>query len=174
MSLPVLAATPAGFWIRFVAFVIDMLVITLAQVLLRFMAARRWGADLDGTPTLQGAVVFFSIVFAVLYPTVLHTLGGQTVGKLVVGVRVVATDGELLPLGAAFLRTVVHWLSFSLMLGVGHVIAGLRKDKRALHDLVAGSRVDRLPRSPRRLTRPVPASSPSDLPTPPVEHRPGF
>src|SRR5687768_17524086 len=108
MSLPVLAASPAGFWIRFVAFVIDMLVITLAQMLLRFMAARRWGADLDGTPTLQGAVVFFSIVFAVLYPTVLHTLGGQTVGKLVVGVRVVATDGELLPLGAAFLRTVVH------------------------------------------------------------------
>ena len=152
MEIP--APRPAGFWTRFVAFGIDALVIMAAQVLLRFMAARRWGADLEGTPTLQGGVVFFTVVFAVLYPTVLHALAGQTVGKLIVGVRVVATDGELLPAGAALLRAIVHWLSLLFLLGLGHVVGGLRKDKRALHDLLAGSRVDRLPPERRRVTRP--------------------
>jgi uncharacterized RDD family membrane protein YckC len=143
---------PGGFWIRLVAFGVDVVVIMLAQFVLGFLAARRWGVDVERSSTLQGAVVFFTLLFAVLYPTVLHTLTGQTIGKLVVGVRVLATDGELLPPGAAFLRAVVHWLSLPFVLGLGHVLAGLRKDKRALHDLLAGSRVERLPHARRRLT----------------------
>jgi uncharacterized RDD family membrane protein YckC len=164
---------PAGFWIRLLAFGIDLLVILLAQALLRAIAARRWGADLDGTPTLQGAVVFFTVVFAVLYPTVLHSLTGQTIGKLVVGVRVVATDGELLPGGAAFLRALAHWASLSFLLGVGHLLAGLRKDKRALHDLLAGSRVDRLPVARGQVARPAPrADAPPPVFPPPAGSRP--
>src|SRR5688572_23046876 len=94
---------PGGFWIRLVAFGVDLVVVMLAQFLLGVLAARRWGVDVDRSATLQGAVVFFTVLFALLYPTVLHTLTGQTVGKLVVGVRVLAVDGELLPPGAAFL-----------------------------------------------------------------------
>lgn len=156
---------PAGFWIRVLAFGIDLLVIMAAQFLLGFMAARRWGVDVDRSPTLQGAVVFFTLLFAVLYPTILHALTGQTIGKLVVGARVVATDGELLPFGAALLRAIVHWLSLTFMVGLGHVLAGLRKDKRALHDLLAGSRVDRLPRERRPVRRPAPPPEPTPLPS---------
>jgi uncharacterized RDD family membrane protein YckC len=148
------APRPGGFWIRVVGFGIDVVVIMLAQALLGVLAARRWGVDVERSSTLQGAVVFFTLLFAVLYPAVLHTLTGQTVGKLLVGVRVVATDGGLLPPGAAFLRAVVGWLALPFLLGLGHVIAGLRKDKRALHDLLAGSRVDRVP-SPRRAAAPA-------------------
>jgi uncharacterized RDD family membrane protein YckC len=156
---------PAGFWIRFVAFVIDVLVVFVAQVLLSLIASRR-------TATMQGAVAFFTVLFAVLYPAVLHALAGQTIGKLVVGVRVVATDGDLLPGGAALLRAVVHWGSLVVMLGLGHVLAGLRKDKRALHDLLAGSRVERLA-LPRRRARPTtePAAAPAAAP-PSVGSRP--
>ena len=144
------APRPAGFWIRLVAFAIDLLVVMAAQALLGVIAARRWGMD------LQGAVVFFTLIFAVLYPTILHTLAGQTVGKLIMGARVVATDGELLPPGAAFLRALAHWGSLTFTLGLGHVLAGLRKDKRALHDLLAGSRVDRVPRERRPVRHPAP------------------
>ncbi len=157
------APRPGGFWIRLVAFGVDLVVIMLAQFLLGFLAARRWGVDVDRSSTLQGAVVFFTLLFAVLYPTVLHTLTGQTVGKLLVGVRVLAVDGEPLPPGAAFLRAVVHWFSLPFMLGLGHVLAGLRKDKRALHDLIAGSRVDRVPQARRR---PLPAPPPVAVPPP--------
>jgi uncharacterized RDD family membrane protein YckC len=58
------------------------------------------------------------------------------------------------------------------MLGLGHVLAGLRKDKRALHDLLAGSRVERLA-LPRRRARPTtePAAAPVTAP-PSVGPRP--
>jgi uncharacterized RDD family membrane protein YckC len=144
------APRPAGFWIRLVAFAIDLLVVMAAQGLLGLIAARRWGMD------LQGAVVFFTLIFAVLYPTILHTLAGQTIGKLIMGARVVATDGELLPPGAAFLRALAHWGSLTFTLGLGQALAGLRKDKRALHDLLAGSRVDRVPRERRPVRHPAP------------------
>ena len=158
-----------GFWIRLVAVGLDLVIIMLAQFLLGVLAARRWGVDVERSSALQGAVVFFTLLFAVLYPTVLHTLTGQTVGKLVVGVRVVATDGGLLPPGAAFLRAVVHWLSLGFMLGLGHVLAGLRKDKRALHDLLAGSRVERTPYARPRL---APAAPPAAVVPPTAGSQP--
>lgn len=162
------APRPAGFWIRLVGFGIDLVVVMVAQFLLSMLAARRWGVDVDRSTTLHGAVFFFTVVFAVLYLTVLHTLTGQTVGKLLVGVRVVATDGGLLPPGAALLRAFVQWFALPFLLGLGHVLAGLRKDKRALHDLLAGSRVDRVP-SARRA--PVP-SPPPTLTAPPTASPP--
>ena len=153
------APRPGGFWIRLVAFGIDLVVVMLAQFLLGVLAARRWGIDVDRSATLQGAVVFFTLLFAVLYPTVLHTLTGQTVGKLVVGIRVLAVDGELLPAGAAFLRAVAHWLSLVFLFGLGHLLGGLRKDKRALHDLLAGSRIERVPYARRHPVAPAPPAA---------------
>ena len=68
------------------------------------------------------------------------------------------TDRGPLTLGCAALRQLASLLS-SAILGVGYLMAGLRRDKRALHDLIAGSRVERLiPPRPlvRRVQRPAP------------------
>jgi uncharacterized RDD family membrane protein YckC len=135
---------PAGFWIRLVAFLIDLVVIFLAQFVLRVVAVARFGSG--GAP---GAVGFFTFVFAVAYPMVLHALTGQTLGKLLTRVRVVALDGEALPVGAALLRAVAFWATLPLTLGIGHIVGGLRKDKRAFHDLIAGSRAERVPDATR-------------------------
>ena len=134
------ALLPAGFWVRLVAFVIDLVVIAVAQFLLQVIAVARLGRE--GGPSAAG---FFAFVFAVAYPTVLHAIAGQTLGKLAMRVRVVALDGEALPLGASFLRAVVFWAALPLTFGIGHIVGGLRKDKRAFHDLLAGSRTERLP-----------------------------
>jgi uncharacterized RDD family membrane protein YckC len=157
------AIHPAGFWVRLVAFAIDLVIIALAQLVLQVIAVARLG------DRALGAVGFFTFVFAVAYPTVLHAIAGQTVGKLAMRVRVVALDGGALPLGASFLRAVAFWASLALTLGIGQIVGGLRKDKRAFHDLLAGSRAERLPRStpvehiPHEMPPPVAAS-----PTPPL------
>ena len=135
---------PAGFWIRLVAFLIDLVVIILAQLVLQVIAVARFGPG-----GAAGAVGFFTFVFAVAYPMVLHALTGQTLGKLITRVRVIALDGDALPLGAALLRAVAFWVTLPLMLGIGHIVGGLRKDKRAFHDLIAGSRAERLPHATR-------------------------
>jgi uncharacterized RDD family membrane protein YckC len=163
------ATHPAGFWIRLVAFAIDLAVIVLAQFVLQLVAVARFGPG--GAP---GPVAFFTFVFAVAYPTVLHALTGQTLGKLLTRVRVVALDGEALPLGAALLRAVAFWAALPLTLGIGHIVGGLRKDKRAFHDLLAGSRAERVPDAPRvrRPSRapisPVGASMVGRSPLPPT------
>jgi uncharacterized RDD family membrane protein YckC len=165
---------PAGFWIRLGAFLIDLLVIMVVQFLLQVIARVRFRSDAEG---VMGAVAFFTFVFAVAYPTVLHTIAGQTLGKLATRVRVVALDGEALPLGASFLRAIAFWTALVFTFGIGHIVGGLRKDKRAFHDLLAGSRAERLPPAPssrrlgeRRVAAPPVAASPvAAAPFPPPQ-----
>jgi uncharacterized RDD family membrane protein YckC len=154
------AATPrpAGFWIRAVAFVLDLLVFALVAASLAALARRRWGPALDEPGALPVAVVLHTLLFSVLYVVVLHASTGQTVGKMLAGARVVGADGARVPLGTAFLRYVAYYASL-LPFGFGFLMAGLRRDKRALHDLLAGTRVDRWPPRPRPAAAPPPPAA---------------
>ena len=155
MNEPPWSATrPAGFWIRAVALLIDGLVCALVRLSLDVVAGRMWGREIDGSAFLQPMLGLFTLLFTALYTAVLHALDGQTLGKLVVGVRVVDVAGGRLPFGAALLRWLALFVS-SMPLGMGFIMAGLRRDKRALHDLIAGSRVERAPG--RRADGPLPS-----------------
>jgi len=63
-------------------------------------------------------------------------------------------------LGAALLRFVAYFAS-AAPFALGFVMAGLRHDKRALHDLIAGTRVERLSRAAGEEPAPPPAESPA-------------
>jgi uncharacterized RDD family membrane protein YckC len=93
-------------------------------------------------------VGLFTLLFAAVYATVLHASEGQTIGKLIVGARVVGTAGERLPLGASLLRWLAGFVALA-PLGFGFLMAGMRRDKRGLHDLIAGSQVLRVVRRRR-------------------------
>lgn len=137
-------AKPAGFWIRAVALVVDFVLFALVQFSLGFAAGRLWGRTVEESVVFQLLVVVFTIVFTGVYTTTLHALTGQTLGKLITGVRVVDGEGGPLSVGPALLRYFAYYASL-LPLATGFVMAGLRRDKRALHDLIAGSRVEHLP-----------------------------
>jgi uncharacterized RDD family membrane protein YckC len=141
-------ARPAGFWIRVVAAAIDVVVLTLVEFSLGLAARRMWGPGTRDSNGLQFAIFVFTLIFAGLYVTLLHAATGQTIGKLLAGVRVVLVDGGRLPIGTALLRFFAYAFS-CLPLGFGFVMAGLRRDRRALHDLVAGTRVERVPERAR-------------------------
>ena len=80
------------------------------------------------------------LLLGLAYFTILHAWGGQTVGKLIMGLQVRALDDTPLGLGPAFLRTVGYLLS-ALPLGAGFLWAVLDREHRAWHDHLAGSRV---------------------------------
>ncbi|PYN18666.1 MAG: RDD family protein [Candidatus Rokuibacteriota bacterium] len=136
---------PAGFWIRALAALLDFLVFLLVQFSFGLIGGRVWGPDVASTPTFRPIVVVFTVVFAGAYSTLLLALGGQTIGKMLVGVRVVAGQ-ELPSIGAALLRFIGYFVSLGT-LTLGYVMAGLRQDKRALHDLIAGTRVEYVSRA---------------------------
>jgi uncharacterized RDD family membrane protein YckC len=135
----------AGFWIRAVALVIDLVIVGFVKLSLEFIAGRRYGAEVEQAWSFQTTIVLFTLLFTAAYTTLLHTWLGQTVGKSVVGVRVVAVDGRGLAGGPAFLRYLGYYVSLATF-GFGYLMAALRRDKRALHDLIAGSRVERVRR----------------------------
>ena len=145
---------PAGFWIRAIAFVLDAIVLLFVQASYSAVASILFGADPDTSLAVSSTVSLFTLMFAALYTTVLHASTGQTLGKFLARVRVVALDGEPPEAGAAFLRWLAYAISFAT-LGFGFLMAGLRTDKRALHDVIAGTRVERIPRV-RRVTELAP------------------
>lgn len=136
--------TPAGFWIRALGALVDLTIFGLVQFSFGFLAALTWGPQVEEEWAFQSAVVFFTLVFTLAYTVVLHTLAGQTIGKLLVGIRVVTVGGGRVAAGAALLRYLAYYVSLA-PLGLGFLMAALRSDSRALHDLLAGTRVERLP-----------------------------
>jgi uncharacterized RDD family membrane protein YckC len=65
---------------------------------------------------------------------------GQTIGKMLTGVRVTSEDGGRVDVAGAFLRAAGVLLSIAI-LGLPYVPALVSSDKRALHDRLAGTRV---------------------------------
>jgi uncharacterized RDD family membrane protein YckC len=121
-------------------------VVLVGGAVFRFVARLLWGEAATSSQVLVASARGFEIVFALYYMTLLHWLWGQTLGKMAMGVRVVDLSGEPIGMGRAIVRTLGYLIS-EATLGVGFLIAALRADRRALHDLIAGTRVERVNRS---------------------------
>jgi uncharacterized RDD family membrane protein YckC len=128
----------AGFWIRFLAIIIDGVILgivdTFVGVLLR--------EDFTDTSALS---FFIGLVVSAAYFTIAHSRWGQTIGKLAVGIKVVDANGGLLSPGAAFIRWIGYYVS-GIILFIGYIIAAFDSRKQALHDKMAGSFVIKTPR----------------------------
>lgn len=133
----------AGFWIRFVASVFDNVFMLVVGAVVVFLAGILWGPRVETSAVLRASLIAFNLLFGALYYVLLHWIFGQTVGKMLLRLKVVALGGGPISLGTSVLRWVGYLLSL-LPLLMGYVMAGIRSDKRALHDLVARTRVIRV------------------------------
>ena len=88
-------------------------------------------------PVLSWALLIAWAIFFCAYPV---AAGGRTFGMAVAGLRVVRPDGT--PVGGrqAVVRVLALPLSF-LTLGIGFLLILLRRDGRALQDLIGGTAV---------------------------------
>ena len=130
------ALPPAGFWIRAGALLIDVVCVMAAEMAFGFFM----GA-LAEDRLAAAASRAFRFLASPCYFVLLHWARGQTLGKMAFHIRVVSRDGGPLSFGRAALRHLGSWLS-AVILGIGYLVAAFRADKRALHDLIAGTRVE--------------------------------
>ena len=79
-------------------------------------------------------------LWAFLYVFVGLLITGRTIGKAVTGLRVIRADGTAPTARVVFVRTLVLPLSLVLF-GIGLLLIPVRRDHRALHDLIAGTAV---------------------------------
>lgn len=88
--------------------------------------------------------VSFLLILCCGYVTAFTAAGGQSIGKMVAGIKVVPSDpdawSDRVPLGQSVLRAVSYLVS-ALPAGLGFLPALIGSEKRALHDRLAHTRV---------------------------------
>jgi len=137
------APPDAGVGARFLAVVIDLLILMVIDAAVIYFTMQICGVDVKDIDVLpKGPLLAFLFVQNSGY-LVAFTAGGQTLGKMAVGIRVVPDgDGSSLDLARAFLRTLM-WLLLAVPAGLGFATALFSRDHRGLHDRFAGTRVVR-------------------------------
>jgi uncharacterized RDD family membrane protein YckC len=147
VAAPESLGPPAGFWIRFVAYIVDAFILVIALVviggvIIGLAVAIGGTGGKDSEVAIGAGVVLALLTYVVigwLYEAFL-TSGphGATLGKQAVGVRIVCADGAPLSFGRAtgrhFLKVFVTPM---IPLAIGYLMAGFTARKRALHDIMA-------------------------------------
>jgi uncharacterized RDD family membrane protein YckC len=113
----------AGFWRRFVAAMLDLVLLSL----------------------LIPIVGPFFIPIAVLYFVTMWTWKGTTIGSIVLGLKIIRTDGRRMNFAVALVRSLSSLFS-GVVLFLGFLWAAWDRDKQTWHDKIAGTIVVKMPK----------------------------
>ncbi len=115
----------AGFWIRFASYIIDAIILFVVGIVLAIAVG--------GT---SGAVLQFAV--GVVYTIGFWIAQGATPGKMAVGIKITTVDGGDIDFGRALLRY-VGYIASAIILLIGFLMIGFTREKRGLHDYIAGT-----------------------------------
>jgi uncharacterized RDD family membrane protein YckC len=147
----------AGFWLRFVAYLIDALIlgICLGPILVGLALTMGVGAAFTSLAASRDSDAFaaaFAPVFlgfmslailigtigAWLYHALLECSDWQgTAGKKALGLKVTDLSGARVSFARASGRHFAKIISGLIPLGIGYILAGFTERKQAIHDMVA-------------------------------------
>ncbi len=150
----------AGFWLRFVALIIDAIVIYCAQAFLIVpilalvginFASNIANADSMSQSELAGSIfsfiaalsglIFLLYAILILYYSLMESSKYQaTLGKMALGLKVTDMNGSKLDFGKAFVRNLCKIIS-SFIFYIGYLLAAFTEKKQALHDMIASTLV---------------------------------
>ncbi|MDM5212223.1 RDD family protein [Peribacillus sp. NJ4] len=123
-----------GFWKRLFAGFLDGIIVSAPLAIIFGLITGDWENENFST--------FFNFLYMMIVPILWY---GYTVGKRIVGIRIVRLDGKKLGIGTMLLRYLVAALVYAITLGIGFIVSafmvGIRKDHRAIHDFIAGTYV---------------------------------
>ena len=151
----------AGFWIRFIAYIIDSFIIGVLEFIIVLPLLGLFGVkvfelstlrDLENAdpdllvPVLASAITGLSLSVLLItwfYYALLHSGARQaTVGKMALSLKVTDINGDRLTFARASLRYFSKILS-GLFMMIGYIMAGFTPKKQALHDYIANTYVVR-------------------------------
>ena len=131
----------AGGVSRLAAFLVDVTVIsfsyTVTVALISYLLGLFTGHTVD---TSDGSWLAFAgyLLFGFCYFWIGLSITGRSIGKGLVGLRVVEVGGAPISPGRAAVRTIVYPFSFIFGLGLIPIVTG--RQRRALHDFAAGDK----------------------------------
>ncbi|MCP1494709.1 putative RDD family membrane protein YckC [Peribacillus frigoritolerans] len=123
-----------GFWKRLFAGVLDGIIVSAPLAIIFGVITGDWENENFST--------LFNFLYMVIVPILWY---GYTVGKRIMGIRIVRMDGKKLGIGTMLMRYLVATLVYAITLGIGFIVSafmvGIRKDHRSIHDFIAGTYV---------------------------------
>lgn len=132
----------AGFWIRFVAYIVDSIILGavnwVASFIFGAIVASAQPGDVGALMGLTGGFVVVMFVLTILYYIGFWAWRGQTPGKMAVGVKIVNTDGSAIGIGKAIVRYIGYIIS-SIIICIGYLMIAWDGKKQGLHDKIAGT-----------------------------------
>jgi len=146
----------AGFWVRFVAILIDGIILAVVGWVVQFALlgsvfrpGRIFGPDMNPSPeaisaamSLFGLAALINMAIACTYEGFFVGRFGATPGKMALSLKVVRPNGAPVSYGRAVARYFAKWISYITLL-IGYIMAGFDSEKRALHDMICDTRVIR-------------------------------
>lgn len=145
--------TYAGFWIRLLAVMLDSVVVAVLIGLPMRIIQAVLGTTMNensASPSFSFSIILMllavvQIVLNLTYFIYLTNKNQATIGKKLLGLRVVSESGARLTLRKVIMRETVGKLLSFLVLGIGYLMAGFTHKKQALHDKMVGSIVTSTP-----------------------------
>jgi len=133
----------AGLFARLIAVFIDLLILLVVDIGVIYFTMKLCGITFFELGILPKVPLLGFLVLENGGYLVGFTAGGQTLGKMVMGIRVVSFDEQQpLGVGRALERTLL-WAVLAAPAGLGFLTAFFSSDRRGLHDRLAGTRVVR-------------------------------
>jgi uncharacterized RDD family membrane protein YckC len=145
----------AGFWLRFVAYLIDgaiggvvfgIIALFLILGVGGFAIFQNIGDELSNGDTAAlvpifmayGFLIVISLVGGWLYYALMESSAKQgTLGKIAMGLTVTDLNGQRVTFGRATGRFFSKIITGLIPLGIGYIMAGFTEKKQALHDMIA-------------------------------------
>jgi len=139
----------AGFWKRFVAYLIDQIVISIIAMIiilpaLGVLGLSLWSQEFDPSEGFIFAIIgayFMTIMLIVvaewLYFALFESTKGATLGKMALGIIVTDLRGNRISFGRATGRYFGKLIS-GLIFCIGYIMAAFTQQKQALHDIMSG------------------------------------
>jgi len=141
----------AGFWLRFLAAIIDAILVNIVlwPILMALGGGLGVAGDAARLPVFGVQLIAGSAGFALgvvakwLYEALMVSSSRQaTIGKMAIGLQVTDEYGAPISFGRASGRFFAKYVSM-LTLFIGYIMAGFTARKQALHDMIAGTLVVR-------------------------------
>ena len=144
----------AGFWLRFVAHLIDGFIVLFGAIVLALLILAVVGFKFFRTfgeagkePDAATTAAFIAILigyFVLLvvgqwldYAWMESSAKQATLGKLAVGLVVTDTEGRRISFGRASGRFFAKIITGFIPFAIGYIMAGFTEKKQALHDMIA-------------------------------------
>jgi len=134
----------AGFWIRFLAMIIDGIILGIIGSILfpgsgsGAMMTTEGGFQMNFNAVFVGPQMIVPIVYVIGF----WIWKGATPGKMALGLKVIEQDGKKLSWQKAVLRYVGYIVS-GIPLFLGYIWIGFSKNKVGFHDMIAKTYVVR-------------------------------